>query len=202
MVKKLIKPGIKLARLESDIESGIGTVGRALTVIQSEQLYKSTNKTFEAYCKERWGFGRDYAYKLIKTEAFVERVSTMVDKPPTRERHVREVLKAPEKKQAAIVAAVQQQCEEEKREPTAKDYRAAAKPFVKETNDQPKSTPVEPESTPVDWKLVRKMAVHRANQCMRDIDDLWNVRASGNPARHDEAIKCIQRVIVLLGDWS
>ena len=49
----------KLARHEQVIERGLATfveVGEALSEIRDARLYRESHTTFEAYCRERWGF--------------------------------------------------------------------------------------------------------------------------------------------------
>ena len=49
----------RLAQLEDIVEKGRGTfleVGRALMEIRDSRLYLERYATFEAYCKDRWGF--------------------------------------------------------------------------------------------------------------------------------------------------
>ncbi len=58
----------RLAELEAAIERGLSTfvdVGRALLSIQREGLYRDTHGTWDAYCRERWGFGRTWAFRLV-----------------------------------------------------------------------------------------------------------------------------------------
>ena len=40
--------------------------GRALTTIQEGKLYRATHRTFETYFEQRFGYGKTYAYRLIK----------------------------------------------------------------------------------------------------------------------------------------
>jgi hypothetical protein len=57
-----------LARCEKRIEEGLAwfrTAGEALTQIRDERLYRETHETFEAYCRERWGFNDSRARQLI-----------------------------------------------------------------------------------------------------------------------------------------
>jgi hypothetical protein len=64
-----------LRACEQVIEKGIGTfriVGKALAKIRDDRLYKSTHKSFEAYCSERWDFGRSYAARLIQAAGVPE----------------------------------------------------------------------------------------------------------------------------------
>jgi hypothetical protein len=60
---------VTLAACETVIERGLATfieVGQALLRIRDEKLYRETNKSFEAYCQERWDFERAHAYRLIE----------------------------------------------------------------------------------------------------------------------------------------
>jgi hypothetical protein len=58
-----------LRACEQIINNGMMTfrkVGQALCKIRDDRLYKSSHKSFEAYCNERWNFGRSYAARLIQ----------------------------------------------------------------------------------------------------------------------------------------
>ena len=58
-----------LRACEQIINNGMMTfrkVGQALCKIRDDRLYKSSHKSFEAYCNERWNFGRSYAARLIE----------------------------------------------------------------------------------------------------------------------------------------
>jgi len=114
-----------LNKIESRIENGIGAVGKGLLEINEKQLFKLTHETFNKYCQDRWGFRKSRAYQLIEAEKTKVRLSTIVEKVPAKESHLREIAKAPETEQAEIVAEVQEQCQAENREPTAKDYKQA-----------------------------------------------------------------------------
>ena len=59
-----------LKRHEEIIESGMKSfmdVGNSLLAIQTEKLYPDEHKSFDAYCKARWGFARAYAYRLMES---------------------------------------------------------------------------------------------------------------------------------------
>lgn len=59
----------RLARLEAVIEKGMRTfveVGEALQEIRDSRLYRETHGTFEDYCRERWGFSRIHAFRLVQ----------------------------------------------------------------------------------------------------------------------------------------
>jgi hypothetical protein len=59
---------LTLPELEVIIERGQETfieVGRALMEIRDRRLYRDTHATFEAYCKERWGWTRQRANQLV-----------------------------------------------------------------------------------------------------------------------------------------
>jgi hypothetical protein len=59
---------VSLAECEDVIRRGLGTffeVGLALLTIREARLYRSSFPSFEAYCHERLGIGRSYAWRLI-----------------------------------------------------------------------------------------------------------------------------------------
>jgi hypothetical protein len=58
----------RLAELERTIGSGLATfvqVGLALLEVNNARLYRAEYRTFEAYCRERWGLDRQHAYRLM-----------------------------------------------------------------------------------------------------------------------------------------
>lgn len=58
----------KLRTLEGRISAGIGAfmdVGHALLEIRDSRLYRETHKSFEAYCRDKWGLERARAYQLM-----------------------------------------------------------------------------------------------------------------------------------------
>lgn len=72
----------RLARLEKTISKGWETfldVGRALSAIREEQLYRNNYPTFEAYCQDKWQMGRSYAGRLIGTVEIMEELSENLD---------------------------------------------------------------------------------------------------------------------------
>ena len=74
----------RLTELEQVIERGQTTfieVGNALTEIRDKRLYKAEYKTFEQYCKERWHFKHNYAYKQMAAAKQVAALCTTVHKP-------------------------------------------------------------------------------------------------------------------------
>ena len=89
--------------LEAVVQAGLATfidVGRALAEIRDRRLYRSTHRTFEEYCHERWLLRRTRAYQLIDAAV----VSTIVDSdPPSNEAQAREL--APLKDDEAEVVA-------------------------------------------------------------------------------------------------
>lgn len=53
---------------EAIIERGLATfieVGNALAEIRDNRLYRESHGTFEGYCRDRWGWNRNYANKVI-----------------------------------------------------------------------------------------------------------------------------------------
>lgn len=59
----------RLDELEQVVETGLTvfvSVGNALLEIRDSRLYRQQYQTFEAYCRERWGMGRNYPNRLIQ----------------------------------------------------------------------------------------------------------------------------------------
>jgi hypothetical protein len=57
-----------LADLEAVIERGLTTfveVGQALLEIRERRLYRESHESFENYCRDRWGFSRSRAHRLM-----------------------------------------------------------------------------------------------------------------------------------------
>lgn len=83
-----------LAQLEARIERGLQTfveVGTALLEIRDRRLYREQGyDRFEDYCRERLGFKRAHAYRLMESAEVVNAMSPMGDIPET-ERQAREL---------------------------------------------------------------------------------------------------------------
>ncbi len=62
--------------LERKVERAFYEAGRALRELRDRRLYRSTHKSFEEYCRERFGFGRHAANYLISGAAVVENLVT------------------------------------------------------------------------------------------------------------------------------
>ena len=80
------------AQLEATIERGMQTfveVGLALMEIRDGRLYRAEYGTFEEYCRERWGWGRNYTNKLIASAEVIENLGTTVPILPATERQAR-----------------------------------------------------------------------------------------------------------------
>jgi hypothetical protein len=117
-----IDEGKRLATIETMIERGFKSFvesGKALAVVRDEKLYRASYKTFDEYCKGRWGLERSYADRLIKSAEVVNRIvdkttpmgvktetATLQDSRvlpvPTNERQTRELAKAPKDEQAEV----------------------------------------------------------------------------------------------------
>jgi hypothetical protein len=89
-----------LGELEDTIAKGecsIFETGRALAKIRDEKLYRGASyRTFEAYCRGRWGFSRQRADQLIGAAETAKHLTTIVDTvSPTNESQVRSLVGRP-----------------------------------------------------------------------------------------------------------
>jgi hypothetical protein len=99
---------------EAVIERGVKTfveVGQALLRIRDERLYRVDYKTFEEYCRDRWGWNRRYANRQIEAAGVVENLTPMGVTPeilgpmgpiPQNERQARELAPLPPDGQRAV----------------------------------------------------------------------------------------------------
>ncbi|MGH2412924.1 MAG: hypothetical protein ACRDEA_04350, partial [Microcystaceae cyanobacterium] len=72
-------------RLERQVEKAFYQAGQALKKLRDERLYRSTHKSFEEYCQDRFGFTRVAAhYKIAATEV-VENLLTIGSQNSTSE---------------------------------------------------------------------------------------------------------------------
>ena len=83
--------------LERRVEQAFFEAGKALTELRDRRLYRSTHKTFEDYCRERFGFSRRQPYHLIEAavifDNLVEKCERSVHILPTNEWQIRPLSK-------------------------------------------------------------------------------------------------------------
>lgn len=123
----------RLQQLEAIVDRGVKTfmeVGAALKEIRDGRLYRDSHGTFEAYCKERWGFARNYANKLIESSSVAGRISDMGTTVPKTERQAREVAKAPEELQTVVWESANEMAKERGEPVTAKIVQEAREEVV------------------------------------------------------------------------
>jgi hypothetical protein len=81
-------------------------VGTALLEIRDERLYRDEYATFEEYCRQRWGWGRNYVNKQIAAAEVIRNLGTNVP-IPQNEAQARELAPlSAEQQQLAWAAAV------------------------------------------------------------------------------------------------
>lgn len=123
----------RLAELEAVIERGMATfveVGAALMEVRDGRLYRPENGgrwgAFEDYCRERWGFSRIHAHRLMTAADAVAGLLPMGNGPaPASERQARELAAIPAGRRAEVW---QEAVERHGPQPTAAAIRAIARP--------------------------------------------------------------------------
>lgn len=100
--------------LERKVERAFFEAGKALVELRDRRLYRSTHKTFEEYCRDRFGFSRRQPYHLMEAavifDNLVEKCERNVHILPTNEWQVRPLTKLdpdtqPEAWQQAVESA-------------------------------------------------------------------------------------------------
>ncbi|MHC5722956.1 MAG: hypothetical protein ACYTXY_02170 [Nostoc sp.] len=99
--------------LERKVERAFFEAGKALTELRDRRLYRSTHKTFEDYCRDRFGHSRRQSYLLMDSAVFFDNLMEKCDPMdhilPTNERQVRPMTKLePHQQQEVWVKAVEQ----------------------------------------------------------------------------------------------
>lgn len=120
--------------------NGFLAVGNALMVIKNKELYRETHDSFEAFCKDRWGIGKAYSYRLIESSKVMDRLASQKsptgDKQsdsssaiilPTAETQTRELAKVEDHEQAEVWAKVLEVTDK----PTAKIVKSVVKQWNK-----------------------------------------------------------------------
>ncbi|MBE9164542.1 hypothetical protein [Tychonema sp. LEGE 06208] len=82
----------RLKELESIVEQGLQTfyeVGKALDEIREQKLYREAHKSFETYCRDKWGIARQTAHRFIAAAQVIENLTPIGVKIPTKENQVR-----------------------------------------------------------------------------------------------------------------
>ncbi len=77
-------------RLELKVERSFYEAGKSLAELRDKRLYRDRHKTFEEYCKGRFGYKRAYCYQLIEAAGVFENLSAICRQNlPTKEGQVR-----------------------------------------------------------------------------------------------------------------
>jgi hypothetical protein len=83
--------------------------GRALAVINERRLYREGYPTFDAYCKQRWGFTDAHAHRLIEAFKVAEDLSPFGDELlPDNEAQTRVLAKVPAANRLAVMMAAKE----------------------------------------------------------------------------------------------
>ncbi|MBD2731313.1 hypothetical protein H6G96_34650 [Nostoc sp. FACHB-892] len=98
--------------LERKVERAFFEAGKALTELRNRRLYRSTHKTFEDYCRDRFGHSRRQSYLLMDAavvfDNLLEKCDPMDHILPTSERQVRPITKLePQEQQEVWLRAVE-----------------------------------------------------------------------------------------------
>jgi hypothetical protein len=117
-------------------------VGNALVEIRDSRLYRYAFKTFEDYCRDKWGWSRVRAHQMIEAASVAESLPPQMLTVVNTERQARELAKVePEHREAVITKAA------ESGKVTAKAIKEAHAELVEV--EPPEDEPT-PEESPFD----------------------------------------------------
>jgi len=129
----------ELAELEAVIESGLQTfaeVGNALLAIRDGKKYRAEYGTFEAYCKDRWGFNASRARQLIGAAVIVARLESVTIVTPATESQARPLARLAPKEQPEAWKGATEKAESEGRRVTARDVEEQVEERTEKKEEQ------------------------------------------------------------------
>jgi len=92
---------------------GFLQVGSALCVMRDNRLWRSTHRSFEHYCEDRWEIGRAYASQIISSTSMVEEMAVYIQAKqitgvplPANEGQARPLKKLPVEERVEVMEAV------------------------------------------------------------------------------------------------
>lgn len=162
----------RLKELEVVIERGCKTfleVAAALLEIRDQRLYRASHSTFDTYCRERWGWGRVHAFRLIQA-AEVVKMLPRGNKPKT-ERQAR-ALVGLEPEQVKVIGERVKFATA-----TAGDVRAAVQRVTKKADAVPKATATTADDGARLAKFKARLLQDVRDDVLRAVDN-WPARES------------------------
>ncbi|MFN6497944.1 MAG: hypothetical protein RMX65_013170 [Nostoc sp. DedQUE01] len=92
--------------LERKVERAFFEAGKALAQLRDRRLYRSTHRTFEEYCRDRFGHSRRQSYLLMDAAVVFDNLAEKCDPLdhilPTNERQVRPLTKLEPQQQQEV----------------------------------------------------------------------------------------------------
>ncbi|MHC1765262.1 MAG: hypothetical protein AB9869_13340 [Verrucomicrobiia bacterium] len=81
---RALQPGWELLWIAKFVQAGL-----ALAEIRRDQRYREEYDSFEAYCRDKWQYGRDYVDRLISAAQVFSHLLTNCQHQPEHESQVR-----------------------------------------------------------------------------------------------------------------
>ncbi len=123
----------EFAKLEGQIEAqvaiikpSIETAGMALSRIQETQYYRETHATFSDYCKARWNWTRNYAYRMINANEIKQGLNCALATNLTTEAQARALGKVPKRRRNKVIEIASAAAQADGRPMTSTDIKEAA----------------------------------------------------------------------------
>lgn len=175
----------RLAALEATITAGQVTfvaVAAALSEIRDTKLYRANYPTFDAYCRQKWGWSRIHAHRLIEAGQTVSALPAG-NKVKT-ESQARVLASVPPAQQNKVLAQAAAAAESEARPMTARHIQAAKATLPPPQPDPPPPPPQKPLTAPPPPPLGVTDGVGR--ELPASVMPLWN--------RADEVRQLLQSI--------
>ena len=152
-------------RLELKVERAWEEAARALRELRDRRLYRSSHKTFEQYCQDRFGYNRISAhYKIAASEVFENLLTKSEQIMPTKETQVRPLAKLdPDEQRQIWKQAVEAAGGKVPTERIVKDAVLRHKGIVERLKQKHPSPPGFAQGDVVEIKALKRSLLHPFN---------------------------------------
>lgn len=189
----------RLKTLEDGIRNSGKMMYEGMRAIHDEKLYRDEFETWEAYCSERWGMSKQYAYRLIEHGKVLGLMNEDVELKTVpigtvSESATRELKGLPDAKKVEVIKAVAAKTKPSKNG-KPRVTATAVREAVAETNGHAKPKPKGREVTPA--KMVDDLVRNYVSPLVRGVDAVAEING-GKGGYHTQASASLDSLIASL----
>jgi hypothetical protein len=200
-----------LNEYETDINNtlqGAFVVGYRLWQIREDRLYRTPeNRTFAAYCAEKFDFSTSHANRLIKAHLCVNHLKDVGDVDvyvPTKESQVRCICDLKPEQQVEVASAVKAAVGDKRA--GAEDFAAAREKLFPKPKREAKPAPERPrpESSESSNVIALQFDTNLVSlaELKKRAADIYNIMSNSDPATKQKALNLMGKLKLDLEAWA